>query len=139
MSWRKNNFYSVNFILFIVCSTYISKCTAPLNKLHDLPYSLKKPSEKYFLQRKLKEVSGLSLVSDKEAALIEDENGSLFFYNFEKKTISKTIPFAKDGDYEDLNIRGDTAYILESNGVLFEVKNFKGTPSDILVNKYKTG
>ena len=47
---------------------------------HDLPYDIKSPSEKYVLDSKLKEVSGLSFVSDKEVALIEDENGTIFFY-----------------------------------------------------------
>jgi uncharacterized protein YjiK len=138
MSFNKNNLYSVNFVLFIVCSTFISKCTAPLNKVHNMPYPLKKPDKVYVLQKSLKEVSGLSFVTDSEVALIEDENGSIFFYNLDQKKISKTISFAKDGDFEDLKMLGDTAYVLKSDGTLFEVKNFKEGQPALSVNKYKT-
>ncbi|MEO5569401.1 MAG: SdiA-regulated domain-containing protein [Bacteroidia bacterium] len=139
MNTGRNNFYSVSFILLLINSTFISKCTAPLNKPHDLSYTLKKPDKTYVLQKTLKEVSGLSFVSDKEVALIEDENGAVFFFNLEKGMVTRKISFAKDGDYEDLKIIGDTAYILRSDGKLVELKNLKGPQSDILETKYQTG
>ena len=32
--------------------------------------------------------------------------------------------FGKDGDYEDITIRGQTVYVIRSDGQIFEVKNF---------------
>ncbi len=139
MRFGKNNFYSACFILFIVNSTFISRCTAPLKKNHDFPYNISEPDKKYVLQHKLTEVSGLSFISDEEVALIEDENGSIFFFNLEKGTVTRKISFAKDGDYEDLKVLGDTAYVLRSDGKLFEVMNIKGDPAGITENKYNTG
>ncbi|HKR03241.1 MAG TPA: SdiA-regulated domain-containing protein [Bacteroidia bacterium] len=134
----KNTFYSINFILLLINSTFISKCTAPLNN-KDLPYKLSSPAKEYILQHKLTEVSGLSFISDNEVALIQDEDGTIFYFNLEKGTISRKITFAKDGDYEDLKILGDTAYIIRSDGTIFEVLNLKGKSSDMIKNKYKTG
>jgi hypothetical protein len=139
MNTGRNNFYSVSFILLLINSTFISKCTAPLNKNHDFPYHISAPETKYVLQHSLTEVSGLSFISDKEVALIEDEKGDIFFFSLEKGVITRKIAFAKDGDYEDLKVAGDTAYILRSDGRLFELLKFKGPSFDIIENKYNTG
>ncbi|MFI5219939.1 MAG: SdiA-regulated domain-containing protein [Bacteroidia bacterium] len=108
-------------------------------KYKDLPYKLTQPSKEYILQHKLTEVSGLSFISDTEVALIEDEDGTIFYFNLEKGVITRKISFGKDGDYEDLKILGDTAYIIRSDGTLFEVLNLKGKSSGMIKNKYKTG
>lgn len=139
MNTGKNHFYSFGLLVLLIYSTFIPKCGAPLAKKTEFPYHVSEPAEKYTLKHSLAEVSGLSFVSDKEVALIEDENGSIFFFDLEKSTITRKISFAKDGDYEDLKIKGDTAYIIRSDGRLFELLKFKGASFDIVENKYSTG
>ena len=139
MIFNKNKIYSINFIALLLILSSISKCNNPFIKNHDLPYAIKSPSAKYVLEHKLNEVSGLSFVSEKEVALIEDENGSIFYYDFITKKITRTILFAKDGDFEDLQVINDTVYIIKSDGTLFELKNFKGPKYGIVKCKYYTG
>jgi DNA-binding beta-propeller fold protein YncE len=81
----------------------------------------------------------LSFISDKEVALIQDEDGKIFYFDLEKGVVTRKITFGKDGDYEDLKIAGDTAYILRSDGKIYEITNLSGTSSGIVKNKYVTG
>ena len=53
-------------------------------------------------------------------ACLQDEDGRVFFYDLSKKEITKSVKFAKQGDYEGLEIVGDTAYVVKSNGDLFK-------------------
>ena len=59
----------------------------------------------------------------------------MFLYDLNNKIIEKIIPFAKDGDYEDIAIKDSTAYVLRSDGTIFEIQNYLNAPKTI---KYKT-
>lgn len=139
MTGHKNNLYSFSFIIAILVSTGMQECTAPLHKNMKLSYDISHPTKIIELRKKLVEVSGLSYISDNEVALIQDEDGTIFFYNMQQKAISRKVFFAKDGDYEDLNVIGDTAYVLRSDGLLYEIANLQGKSKDMVVIKHKTG
>jgi uncharacterized protein YjiK len=87
-----------------------------------LPYDFENPSEKYIMPDKLREISGLSYYKNNQLACVNDEEGKVFMYDFVKKEVVDKIPFAKDGDYEGIEVVGDEVFVLKSNGKL---KSFK--------------
>ena len=54
-----------------------------------------------------------------------DENGIIYCYGLEEEKVLSKVKFGKDGDYEDIAIMKNTAYVLKSNGHIYRVKNFK--------------
>lgn len=83
-------------------------------------YNLKEPTDKFFLPYVLEEISGLSYVKNGVLACLQDEDGKVFFYDLNKKEITRSVKFANQGDYEGLEMVGDTAYVVKSNGDLFK-------------------
>lgn len=84
----------------------------------------------------LKEISGITWIGDNKIACIEDEDGIIFIYDLDKKQIVKKIPFADSGDYEGITINQTDAYVMRSDGVVFEIKNFQNENKK--VSKFET-
>ncbi len=89
-----------------------------------IPYDLGAPSAKYILPGSLTEISGISYYSPDKIACIQDEKGFIYLYDVKSKKIASTCKFGNSGDYEDIAVVGDTAYVLRSDGVIFEVIGF---------------
>jgi uncharacterized protein YjiK len=79
-------------------------------------YNLESPDHEYSLPNKLKEISGLSTFSDNEIICVNDEQGKIFVYDFNKEKITNTLEFGKAADYEGVEIVGNIVYVLNSNG-----------------------
>lgn len=79
---------------------------------------------KWDLPNELNEVSGISWLSEDKIASVQDEEGIIYIYNFTTELVEKKVNFAKSGDYEAIAIVDSTAYVMESNGKLFEVTNY---------------
>ena len=77
--------------------------------------------EKWELPAELLEVSGIAWIDNERFACIQDEKGSIFIYNRVSNKIEKEIPFAGAGDYEGLTINQNLAYVVRSDGRLYEV------------------
>lgn len=73
----------------------------------------------------LKEVSGIAYMPNGKMACVQDEDGFIFIYNLENASLERKIEFAEPGDYEGIALVGTTAYVLKSDGTLFEVINFE--------------
>lgn len=82
----------------------------------------------YVVPQELKEISGISFISDSIVAAIEDEKGILYFYDLGKEQIIKSYQFGDEDDYEDVAVVNDTIYIVNSAGNLLEIINFKTNP-----------
>lgn len=82
-------------------------------------YDLSKP-EKFNLPESLFEVSGIAFDKGRSDTIyaIQDEEGKLFRLAWDVPRQLHT-KFAKKGDYEDVSIIRDRAYILKSNGAIF--------------------
>lgn len=93
-------------------------------------------TQKWSMPKELTEISGMAFLGNNQFACIQDEDGSIFIYNTATNKVDKEIPFGKHGDYEGIAVVGSTAYVLRSDGTLFEVTNYLGNnPS---TQKYKT-
>lgn len=88
-------------------------------------YHLNKPSEVWELPNELQEISGISILNFPKILCINDEEGKMFSYNLDTKTIEKSYKFGKNGDYEDITVKDNTAYVLKSNGTIFQIDNLE--------------
>lgn len=88
------------------------------------------------LPERLKEISGLSYITAEKFACVQDEEGVMFIYNIQDEKIEKEIPFGGSGDYEGITLVNNTAYIVRSDGMLFEIDNWNNKPS---TKQYQTG
>ena len=88
-------------------------------------YNFSKPSEKITLPEILHEVSGLTMIDQNSFACIQDELGTVFFYNIETKNIFRQINFENEGDYEGISKVGNDLYILRSDGHLTKLENYE--------------
>lgn len=91
--------------------------------------------EKWELPGRLREVSGIAYLDDQRFAAIQDEEGIIFIYNRASGQTERQIRFAGPGDYEDIAIAGNTAYVVRADGRLYEVNVDK---ENNLVKEYKT-
>lgn len=82
-------------------------------------YDLSKP-EKFNLPESLFEISGIAFDKGQSDTLyaIQDEDGKLFRLAWDVPR-QRHAKFSKKGDYEDVSIINDRAYILKSNGTIY--------------------
>ncbi len=73
----------------------------------------------------LEEISAMAWLSKNQIACIQDEDGIIFIYDLEKEKITEEIKFGDAGDYEGLAISGNKAFVMRSDGRVFEVSNFR--------------
>jgi uncharacterized protein YjiK len=75
-------------------------------------------------------------MEDDRLACIQDEEGILYTFDAKQGEIVSKYKFGKHGDYEGVEIVKNTAYVLRSDGTLYEIINFSGnTPK---INVYET-
>jgi len=89
------------------------------------------------LPSELDEISGLSWIAPNTFACVQDEDGVLYIYNTTSKSITNSIEFAGSGDYEGLSIVNKDAYIMRSDGTLYEVLDYASPNKKIKV--FETG
>ncbi|MCG8305967.1 MAG: SdiA-regulated domain-containing protein [Cytophagales bacterium] len=97
-------------------------------KLDGREIDLNHPRERWDLPKELEEISGLSFYRNNKLACVQDEDGIFYIYDLKKKEISRKHQFGEKGDYEGVEVVHDTAYVLKSNGDIFQ---FKVTKKDI--------
>lgn len=73
----------------------------------------------------LVEISGIAWLRKDEIACVQDEDGFIFIYNLKTKKIVEHIQFGESGDYEAIAVNGKDAYVLRSDGTIFEVSRFR--------------
>jgi uncharacterized protein YjiK len=85
----------------------------------------------------LEEISGIHWIGDNKIACVMDEEGIIFIYDLDQKKIVKEIDFTGTGDFEAIRILENDAWVLRSDGELFEIKNYLG--ENITFTQYPTG
>ncbi len=126
----------IHIVLAIVLLV-ISGCkTGPVKPQKIAGYNLRSPDAITTMPYILHEVSGITCIDTSTLACIQDENGILFFYNIIRKEITRQVAFYANGDYEGIAMAGDTIYVLRSDGVIYEIKDF--ISDDFTVTQFKT-
>lgn len=81
--------------------------------------------ERWEMPRYLEEISGIAWLPDGQIACVQDEEGVIFIYDLKSKKITQNIHFADSGDYEGIAVKGGTAYVMRSDGKIFEIARFR--------------
>ncbi|MFZ5939591.1 MAG: hypothetical protein ACOYXB_03365 [Bacteroidota bacterium] len=89
------------------------------------PYRPNQPDFRVSLPDVLTEVSGIAWIDPTTLACIQDENGTIYTYDLNRKTIIKSYTFGEPGDFEGITMAGDVMYILRSDGIIYEINNFR--------------
>ncbi|WP_379953020.1 SdiA-regulated domain-containing protein [Dokdonia sp. R78006] len=84
----------------------------------------------------LNEVSGISWISENTIACVEDEDGIIFIYDLKKEKVIQEIAFAGGGDYEGIAINDKDAYVMRSDGLIYEVLRFR--ESEPIITTFQT-
>ena len=79
--------------------------------------------EKWDMPEILREVSGIAYLGENRFACVQDESGVVFIYNTATNKIDNQVTFGAAGDYEGIAVVGRTAYVVRSNGKIYEVDN----------------
>ncbi len=82
-------------------------------------YNLNSPDKHYFMPEELSEISGLSYYQRNVLACVQDEDGKIYLYDIKDERVTERINFAKSGDYEGIQVVGESVYVVESNGDLY--------------------
>jgi hypothetical protein len=90
-----------------------------------LLYDLSRPEMATSLPPALHEISGLTELDSASFACVQDEHGILFIYDIRRNRIVRELPFGYDGDYEGVARVGKTVYVLRSDGVLYEIPDYR--------------
>lgn len=85
---------------------------------------------KWELPFELEEVSGIHWVDDDKIACIQDEDGIIFIYDLKSSKVTDQFEFGDPGDYEALTILNNEYWVIESNGKLVNVKDWKKDPAE---------
>jgi uncharacterized protein YjiK len=110
----------LTLLLFaIVVLFWLWQCKMPKKvQTSDFPYRLNAPDKTFNMPPALEEISGICFTTDgRKLAAIQDETG--YMYLIDKQTGKVDEPptfFMEKGDFEDIAIVGDVAYIVKSKG-----------------------
>ncbi len=120
---------AVGFMVIVVAFTNM----VPERIRSDIHYTI---SQRWELPSHLLEISGIDWLEDDKMVAVQDEEGIIFIYNLKDKKIEEKIEFGGPGDYEGIAVNTKDAYVLRSDGVIFEVTDFRH--ADRAVTSYKT-
>ena len=118
-------------IIPLIVFPFISACSQDFSsgiifekEGYHFPYRLNTPEKSWNMPVSLTEISGISYIDEQRLACIQDEKGIIFIFNTKAEKIDKEIIFGDNGDYEDVAVLGRDAWILKSNGTLYELPDF---------------
>ncbi len=119
-------------IAMISCSSSGDEAEAEMES-YGFAYDLTAPDADYELPDDLDEISGISWYNHNKLACIQDEKGIIYLFDEVTEGISGSYPFARHGDYEDITVYQDTAWVLKSNGTIYKVTNFAGSGRETFI------
>ncbi|RKD13797.1 hypothetical protein BCY91_09555 [Pelobium manganitolerans] len=88
------------------------------------------------LPASLNEVSGIAWAADNLIACVQDEEGKIFLYDIVQHKVVQEIAFADAGDYEGISVVNNDAYVMRSDGLLYQIKNYRS--ADRQVHSFQT-
>jgi len=99
------------------------------------PYDFLHPAKTYELPELLREVSGIALDVDGTLLCVQDELGVVFRFDPKEERLKGMFRFADVGDFEDIAVVRQKAYVLRSDGTIFQfdTKAYDGTVKQTIV------
>ncbi len=88
-------------------------------------YNLKQPTRIARLPKSLREASDVTAVSATEIAMVQDEKGIIYLYDFNVDKVTEKFKFGPKGDFEGIALANDTMYVLQSNGTLYQIDHWR--------------
>ena len=113
--------------LLILSSMFFTSCdsTAPEEKEEEeevsVSYDFDNPDSNFQLPALLDEISGISFIDDSTLIAVHDETGFIYFIDANSGALTRNINWGDAADYEDIQIVNGDAWILRSDGRLFEL------------------
>ncbi len=103
---------------------------------YEFPYTFREPDTAFALADDLLEVSGLTVVNDgANLACVQDEEGILYVLNKESGAIEQQIEFHSKGDFEGVELVGETIYIVKSKGDIYQVNDWQGESKEVKIHE----
>jgi DNA-binding beta-propeller fold protein YncE len=123
-------------LLFVstLASIVLAQPPAPVHP--PFGYELDRPDIALDLPAEVREVSGLGIVGDSLLAAVNDEAGIVFLVSVKTGKIVQRVLFRETGDYEGVEVVGKDAWVIKSNGTLYQIKDF--AQQNPVVEKYKS-
>ncbi len=86
-------------------------------------YDWSRPSATFTLDKRLTEISGLTMLPDGRFAAVQDEDGIVYTLDPATGEIAEERPFRGPGDYEGVEATPHALWVLRSNGTLHELRD----------------
>ena len=99
-------------------------------------YNLNHPDKKTKLPSSLTEISGLGYIEGDKIAMVQDEVANIYIYDVKLDSVVSIHKFGFQGDFEGIEILGNTAFIIRSDGMLYEVSDY--TDDEPSAEKFQT-
>ncbi|HEA30045.1 MAG TPA: hypothetical protein ENH91_08650 [Leeuwenhoekiella sp.] len=122
--WIIGGVLVLSTVLILAFSNRFTSYEPPKNITYTIEKTWKLPDE-------LEEISGIYWIGDDKMATIQDEAGTIFIYDLKEHKITDKIDFADGGDYEDLTINGNVAYVMRSDGKLYEINAYRSKKPEV--------
>lgn len=117
-----NHFYKFLLITFCLLSCSSFSNDSNLTQSVDfLGYDLSAPEKKIVLDDDLIEISGLTYLENNILAAVQDEKGIIYHIDINKNEIVYKFKFAKNKDYEGIEMAQNFYYIISSDGDLYSL------------------
>src|SRR5688572_15956971 len=84
-------------------------------------YDLGVPTRSFLLPDDLREISAIAAADDHTLACVQDEKGSLYFFDLDQGRVVRRAKFGPKGDYEGLAKVGDDYWVLRSDGMMLRL------------------
>src|SRR5690606_19542577 len=78
---------------------------------------------------------GIAYLGPNRFACVQDERGTIFIYNTATSKVEREIDFTGPGDFEGITVVYKTAYVVRSDGRLFEVADFESNKPKVTEHK----
>lgn len=98
-------------------------------------YQFDAPDASFALADELREISGLTVLSDGRLAAVQDEEGTVFILNPTTGAVEARTPFGEAGDYEGIELVGDRLFVLVSKGDLYELSGWDGGAPEVRLHE----
>ncbi|MCT4614145.1 MAG: SdiA-regulated domain-containing protein [Marinifilaceae bacterium] len=128
---------SLSIVLFLFSCSSKDKKTIVSVESYVFPYNITAPNQQFVMHHDLNEISALTYYKNGKLLCLNDEKGIIYQYNINTAELEHKFKFAKAGDYEGVELVGDTIYAVRSDGKLYRTL-YKESIDKVKAKKIRT-